>query len=93
MGKGRFLLERFAVESDLAVEPLPGQSIVEIAGDRRVLIENHMGVRGYSCEKIWVNVRFGTLCVCGSELEIRKLTREQMVICGKIEGVTLQRRR
>ena len=55
MGKGRMILQRLADGADLSAEPLPGQPIVEIAGDRRVLIENHFGVKEYSREKIGAN--------------------------------------
>lgn len=92
MGRGRYLLERLADEADLTVEPLPGQPIVEIAGDRRVLIENHFGVKEYSRERITVKVKYGFVSVCGCQLELMRMTREQLVICGKIDGVTLQRR-
>lgn len=92
MGKGHFFLERLAEDTDLTMEPLPGQPIVEIAGDRRVLIENHLGVRAYGREKILVKVKYGCICVCGCGLELLRMTREQLVIRGKIDAVTLQRR-
>jgi len=92
MGRGRFFLERLADASELSAEPLPGQPIVEIAGDRRVLIENHFGVKEYSREKITVKVKFGFVCVCGCQLELLRMTKEQLVICGRIDGITLQRR-
>ena len=31
---------------------LPGQPVVELVGDRRVLIENHIGVTEYGTERI-----------------------------------------
>ncbi len=92
MGKGRFFLERLAEDADLSMEPMPGQPIVEIAGDSRVLIENHFGVKGYSREKILIKVKYGTLCVCGCGLELLRMTREQLVVRGRIDAVTLQRR-
>lgn len=92
MGKERYIWERLADEANLSMEPIPGQSIVEIAGDRRVLIENHFGVKVYSREQIVVNVKYGQLCVCGCGLELMRMTKEQLVIRGKINGVTLQRR-
>ena len=39
--------------------PTKEEDIVEIAGDRRVLIENHFGVKEYSREKIGVKVKYG----------------------------------
>ena len=92
MGRGRSFLERLAEESELAAEPLPGQSIVEMAGDRRVLIENHLGVKVYGREKIVVKVKFGCVCVSGCDLELLRMTREQLIIRGRIDGITLKRR-
>ena len=92
MGRGRNFLERLAEESDLVMEPLPGQPIVELAGDGRVLIENHHGVKAYGREKILVRVKYGYVCVCGCGLELHRMTREQLVIRGKIDGISLQRR-
>ena len=93
MGRGRVFLEKLAADAELELEPLPGQPIAEIAGDRRVLIENHMGVKAYGREKIVVKVKYGTLCVCGCGLEMMRMTRDQLVIRGRIDAVTLQRGR
>lgn len=92
MGKGRFFLDRLTESADLAAEPLPGQPIVEIAGDRRVLIENHFGVKEYGSQRITVKVKFGCVCICGCGLELQRMTKEQLVICGRIDCVTVQRR-
>ncbi len=77
---------------DLPGESLPGQVLVEISGENRVLIENHCGVREYSRERIGVKVKYGMLQVCGSCLELRCMTREQLVISGKIDCIVLKRR-
>lgn len=77
---------------DLPGESLPGQVVVEITGENRVLIEHHCGVREYSRERIGVKVKYGVLQVCGSCLELRCMTREQLVISGKIDCIVLKRR-
>ena len=77
---------------DLPGESFPGQVLVEIAGSNRVLIEHHQGVREYSRQKIGVKVKFGVVEVCGNCLELRCMTREQLVISGQIDCVTLVRR-
>lgn len=87
MGGNRFL-ERFAEDVDRSA----GRPIVEIAGDSRVLIENHFGIMGYSAEQIQVKVKYGCVCVCGSGLEVLRMTREQLVIHGRIQGVRIQRK-
>ena len=92
MDRGRTFWERLADDVDLASEPLPGPPLVALAGERRVLIENHLGVKAYSRESILVKVKFGCICVCGSGLELTRMTREQLLIRGKIDSVALQRR-
>lgn len=92
MGRGENFWERMAEETDLTAEVLPGQPIIEIVGNYRILIEKHMGVKAYSREKIVVKVKYGCICVCGCGLELIRMTREQLVIRGEIEGISLQRR-
>lgn len=41
MAKGTEFWQRLARDADIHGQPLPGVPIVELAGDRRVLIENH----------------------------------------------------
>lgn len=93
MGKGRYILERLAEEADLREEPMPGLPLIELAGDRRVLLENHLGVKAYGRDRIVVKVKFGTVCVCGEDLEMARMSRDQLVICGRIGGVSLHRRK
>ena len=85
-------MQRLADSADLSTEPLPMLPLVELAGDKRVLIENHRGVVQYSRERICVKVRYGIVCVCGCGLELSRMTKEQLVISGRIDGVTLERR-
>lgn len=85
--------ERFAAGMDLPGETVPGLPVVELAGDRRVLVEKHGGVTQYSCEKIAVKVRYGLVEVSGCGLELACMTRQQLVITGKIDCVRLVRRK
>ena len=66
--------------------PVP---VVEIADDRRVLIEHHHGVSSYTSEQVSVRVRYGQVCIHGRKLRIARMSREQLVICGQIEGIEL----
>ena len=90
--KDRGILQRLADGAGLPGEPLPGQSIVEIAGNTRLLVENHYGVKEYSRERIGVKVKFGMVVVDGQGLELTRMTREQLIISGCIHAVTLHRR-
>ncbi len=92
MSRGDHLLKYLAEGTDLAGQPLPGLPIAEIAGDSRVLVENHFGVKEYSSERIRIRVKYGHLCICGCGLQLMRMTKEQLVVCGRIDSVTLHRR-
>ena len=55
--------------------------------------EAHGGVTEYGREKIQVKVRYGYVCICGGCLELARMTAEQLVITGRIDSVSLIRRR
>ena len=93
MGKNRNIMERVAAAVDLQDEPFPGLPLVEIAGDRRVLIENHRGVLEYGAQIIRVKVKYGHICICGNALELARMNRGQLVISGRVDSVQLIRGR
>jgi sporulation protein YqfC len=92
MVKRRGWIERLAETTDLQGEAFPGQPLIELYGDRRVLIEHHDGVTEYGREKIQVKVRYGYVCVCGNCLELARMTADQLVITGRIDSVSIIRR-
>ena len=92
MKQYRHWLDRLADQTDLPGEMDMGQTVVELAGDRRVLIEHHRGVIQYGHQQICVRVRYGTLLVAGEALELARMTKQQLVICGRIDRVELCRR-
>lgn len=79
-------------ELDLPGEPLPGQPVAELAGTQRVLIERHKGVTQYSPEQICIRMAYGFLMVQGCGLELVRMTREQLVISGRVDGLRVIRR-
>jgi sporulation protein YqfC len=93
MAKGRGWIERLAETTDLQGEAFPGQPLVEIYGERRVLIEHHGGVTEYGRERIQVKMRYGYVCICGTCLELARMTAEQLIITGRIDSVNIIRRR
>ncbi len=85
------ILEKVALAVDLPGEAVPGSPLVEIAGDRRVLVENHRGVVQYGQTDIRLRVSYGYVKICGSNLRLVRMTRQQVIICGKIDDVSLCR--
>lgn len=91
MNSERGWIERLAQRTDLQGEAFPGQPLVEIYCDRRLLIENHRGVVGYSDSEICVRVKYGLLRICGSCLELSKMSRQQLIITGKLQDIHIVR--
>jgi len=85
------ILDKLAWAADLPEEPIPGRPLVEIVDHCRVLIENHNGVTEYGRTLIRVKVKFGSICVCGSNLELARMTKGQLIISGVIGSVELCR--
>lgn len=88
----RDIMQRLSSAADLPEEPIPGLPVVEIAGDRRVLIEHHKGVTEYGHQQISVNVKFGQICITGCNLELTQMTKAQLIVSGRIDSVCLKRR-
>ena len=92
MKKQQRLLDRLIDRADLNGEPLPRQPLVELAGDRRVLVENHCGVTEYGREQIRIRVNYGQLCISGSSLVMAQITASQLVITGHVDCISIIRR-
>lgn len=75
--------------SILSEIPLPSVPLTEIIGNKRVLIENHKGIIAYDSCGIHVKTSNGVICVEGSKLELNCISRERVIIIGKITGVCL----
>ena len=84
--------ERLMAGMDLPGETLPGLPVVELAGDQRVLIEGHGGVTAYSPDRICVKVTFGHVEISGQGLELACMSKQQLVITGRIDCLKIQRR-
>lgn len=90
-GEGKWM-ERLTDVLELPGEDGIWKPLVELAGDSRVLMEHHGGILRYSEEEICVRVGYGHVRICGSDLELRRMTAQQLVISGQIDSITLIRR-
>lgn len=66
---------------------LKPRTLVELYGNERVLVEQHRGILGYGSECIRVGTSFGVLTVEGEELRLCCMSRSQLVIRGRIDGL------
>lgn len=92
MGERGKWMDKITRQMELSPEPVPGLPLIEISGQGRVLIENHRGVSGYCRQQISIRVNYGEISVCGCGLELARMSREQLVITGRIDCVSLIRR-
>lgn len=92
MKEHRNWTQRLTEAADLAGETIPGIPVVELLGDQRVLVEGHQGVTEYSTDQIGVKLTWGCLCIRGCGLHLRIMTRERLVVSGRIDALTLTRR-
>lgn len=91
MERSGAFVRKLVQSAGVADEPLPGVPLVEVYGDRRVLIENHSGVTQYDTDCICVKVKFGQICIIGSELCMARMTKGQLIVTGCISQVQLKR--
>ena len=79
---GKRLLEAADLPAETAGEPRLTQ-----VGRSNLLVENHRGVFEYRAGCVRLKTRDGMLLVTGGELIIRELSKERMLIAGRIDSV------
>lgn len=70
---------------------LPGEPIIEVYGDRRVLIEGCCAVLQYAGNCIKLRNPCGTVCVVGCGLCMAEISKTQTIITGKVENISICR--
>lgn len=71
------------------VASISKQSLVEIVGKRRVLIENHSGITEMRNDRITASNGDGYIVITGTNLQLVLISVEQIVVAGQIESVLL----
>ena len=85
----RNYLRQVASVVNLHGEAVPGQTLVEIMGNQRVLIEGHLGVLAYDHNLIRVKGKNGHIRICGEKLVLTQMTKSTLVIYGRIMSVVV----
>ena len=84
------LLERTARLLDLPADVVAGVPRVELTGDGELRMENHRGILDYSSEEIHVSGGKLAVRVLGENLELRAMSRTELLITGRIRAVELE---
>lgn len=91
MKNNKSVLQYLLDYTELVDEALPGQPVVELLGDSRVLVENYQRILDYGLEQVCIRVRYGTVKILGCNLRLHQVTRQKLLITGKIDRVELLR--
>ena len=81
--------DKIGAAADLQDECIPGLPLIEISGNIRVLMEHHCGVTEYGKQRIVVQTKDNLVAVEGDNLELTKMTSNQLIISGTINSVAL----
>lgn len=68
--------------------PIYGKTIIELIGNSSVLIEYYLGVLDFSENIVKVQTKKGVVCISGRNLEIRNISKFQLVIAGEITDIS-----
>lgn len=80
------MVELLEMPSDVLLD-LPKLTMI---GQKELLLENHRGIIEYSQEKIRVNSTAGQITIKGSDLVLKNLKSDQMLVEGKISALMLE---
>lgn len=92
MADGKNWMRHIMDSAELYGESLPRVPLLELAGDSRVLIECHCGVLEYTSTLVTVRVCYGQISIAGYGLEIAVMSRQCLVISGRIDNIRLDRK-
>lgn len=87
----RKIVRTITDRAGLHSETVSGAPLLEISGDDRVLVENYICVVGYTDCFVQIRTEFGMYEIAGSSLIISCIQKDQLVVCGRVSGVTLRR--
>lgn len=75
--------EIFELPKDIVMD-LPKISVI---GNIQVIISNHKGIIEYSKENLRINTNSGIIKITGSEMYLRTILTEEIIIAGCIEKI------
>ena len=83
----KHIFARASERLDLPGNILTDMSRMEIIGSGTLLLEQHKGILSYSLEEINVSISDGIVRIKGSELNLRSMDAQALLITGQIGTV------
>jgi sporulation protein YqfC len=84
---GKHILERASERLDLPGNILAGMSRMEIIGSGTLLLEQHKGILSYGTEEIHIGVSDGVVKIKGTELMLRAMDAQALLVTGQLSSV------
>ena len=82
-------MEKITQVFELPSEVL-GSSRMVLSGNSNLFIENHKGICKYTLTEICVRVPGLIVCICGKELLLKSMGRENLIIYGEISEIKFE---
>ena len=90
MKASRELADAFADKLDLPGELPAGAGCLTLCGDRQALIAGHRGLLAFSPVCLVVRMGRQRLSLLGSELRIRSMSGDRLLVSGRIQSVEME---
>ena len=86
------LKRRITTTFELPREIMLDWPLMRMTGDEELVITNHKGIAEYTKEQVRIKTALGVAKVLGRGLVIKEISRENIVVAGKIEAVSFRDR-
>lgn len=81
---------RIAAAFELPKDVVLDLPLIYMIGDEELVVSNHKGIVGYIREMVRIKTAIGVVAVLGRDLVLREISKENIVIIGKIGGVEIR---
>lgn len=90
MGKIKSKAELLSDRMDLPADAFAGAAKLTLNGRRHLLIENHRGISKYGDREIVIDCGSMKTHICGDELNLTAMDKNDMLITGRILSIELE---
>ena len=81
------LINYFQNIFDLPVEVVADYPLLMLAGNKKILIENHKGIALYQSDKLKIRIKDGILNIQGHKINVKEINTEYLSVSGEITAI------